>query len=66
MKTDDPRNYVLPDAWTDEQETSLFKSMIQCKPVGSFLCYVTEEFMHHMLTLHVLTDDYQACISTFV
>lgn len=32
----DPKEDILSDAWTDEQETVLFKSMIQCKPVGPF------------------------------
>lgn len=41
-KADDPKDHVVSDAWTDEQETVLFKSMIQCKPVGSFLSYVWE------------------------
>lgn len=42
-KADGPRDAIAPDVWTDDQETVLFKSMIQCKPVGSFLCLVREE-----------------------
>ena len=30
---------AISDAWTDEQEISLFKSMIRWKPVGSYLKY---------------------------
>lgn len=36
MKEDLGTESVARDAWTDEQETSLFKSMIRWKPVGSF------------------------------
>lgn len=36
MKEDLGTESVATDGWSDEQETSLFKSMIRWKPVGSF------------------------------
>lgn len=48
---------TVSDAWTDEQETSLFKSMIRWKPVG------TLDRLDYMAGY---TDSHcQACTSTF-
>ena len=48
---------VISDAWTDEQETSLFKSMIRWKPVG------TLDRFNYML--NCADSQCQACTSTF-
>ena len=40
---------IITDAWTDEQETSLFKSMIRWKPVGPFLKYNRSHQIHGAL-----------------
>ena len=45
LMTDDvdkPQPQGVSDSWTNEQETLLFKSIIRCKPVGSFIYRVAE------------------------
>lgn len=48
---------VISDAWTDEQETSLFKSMIRWKPVGTL-----DRFNY---ILNCADSSCKACTSTF-
>ena len=48
---------IVSDAWTDEQETSLFKSMIRWKPVGTLDCFI---YMTKCADSHR-----QGCTSTF-
>ena len=53
------------DSWTDDQEASLFKSMISWKPVGSFLAKRCRCALH-VKTLQSLIDRFvQACTSIF-
>lgn len=48
-KADFATESVISDAWTYEQETSLFKSMIRWKPVGSFSKYIGAPRLHGRL-----------------
>ena len=57
MKEDLGMATVVSDAWTDEQETSLFKSMIRWKPVG---------ILDRLNYMADCTDSHcEACTSTF-
>ena len=49
MKADLGIESVISHAWTDEQETLLFKSMIRWKPVGSFPKYIRSPHLHGTL-----------------